>query len=151
VKDEEVQPGEPHAGYTDQRDHILRYALYPHPGGPVEGGVIQAGYQFNYRLRTLAIEQHPGSVPASGSTLQIDDPSVIVESVKQAEDSQATIIRLYESTGGAAKARLRFGFEVAEVVETDLLEAPRQKLDLEQDSVLLTFRPFEIKTVRVSD
>jgi len=150
VKDEDVQPGEPHPGYTDQADHILRYAIYPHPGGPVEGGVIQAGYQFNYPLRTLATEQHPGSQPASGSFFQIDDPSVIVESVKQAEYSQAAILRLYESTGGAAKVRLRFGFKVAQVEETDLLEAPRQELDLNQDSVLLSFRPFEIKTLKVS-
>ena len=112
--------------------------------------MIQAGYQFNYPLRTLATERHPGSQPASGSFFQIDDPSVIVESVKQAEDSQAAILRLYESTGGAAKVRLRFGFKVAQVEETDLLEAPRQELDLNQDSVLLSFRPFEIKTLKVS-
>jgi len=149
VEDEDVQPGEPHAGYTDQADHTFRYALFPHPGGPMEAGVVQAGYQFNYPLRTLSVDQHPGSEPATGFSLQIDDPVVIIESVKQAEDSLAAILRLYESTGGSAKARLRFGFEVAEVVETDLLENPRQKLDLNQDSVLLTFHPFEIKTLRI--
>jgi alpha-mannosidase len=151
VKDEDVMPGEPHAGYTDQSDHEFRYALLPHSGGPVEGGVIQAGYQFNYPLRTQAVEPHPGQMPASGSILQIDNPGVIVEGIKQAEDDQGTILRLYESAGGSAITHLHFGFKVGEVVETDLLEAPRQALKVEQNSVKLTFRPFEIKTVRVSE
>jgi alpha-mannosidase len=149
VKDEDVMPGEPHAGFTDQAEHAFRYALFPHPGGPVEGGVIQAGYQFNYPLRAVPVEQHPGQIPALWSILQIDNPCVIVETVKQAEDSQDIILRLYESTGGSALAHLHMGFKVGEVGETDLLEASRQELAVDQNSVLLKFRPFEIKTVRV--
>ena len=53
VKDEDVQPGEAHDGYTDQTEHSFRYALYPHQGDLVAGGVIQAGYEFNIPLRVV--------------------------------------------------------------------------------------------------
>ena len=53
VRDQDVAPGEPHHGYTDQEEHVFSYALYPHAGDLVAGDVIQAGYEFNVPLRTV--------------------------------------------------------------------------------------------------
>ena len=60
------------------------------------------------------------------------------------------VVRLYEAHGGRAQARLVPGFDVAEIVETDLLERP-----LEEGSVLLdadgrlSLRPFQLATLRL--
>ena len=56
-------PGEPHHAYTDQADHRFTYALYPHAGDPVAGGVMQAGYALNVPLRVVPVEAGAGKAP----------------------------------------------------------------------------------------
>ena len=150
-----VAPGEPHDGFTDQCDHVFIYALYPHAGDAVAGGVIRAGYALNVPLRVVPLEPGAGGAAdragVSQSTfVQIDAPNVIVEAVKQAEDSADIIVRLYESEHRTAKATLWFGFPVAAVQEVNLLERPIQPLTVDDDTVTIEFRPFEIKTLAVT-
>ena len=71
VRDQDVAPGEPHHGYTDQEEHVFSYALYPHAGDLVAGDVIQAGYEFNVPLRTVETVGHPGAAASRGSLLQV--------------------------------------------------------------------------------
>jgi alpha-mannosidase len=163
-------PGEPDFNFTDQAEHSLRYAFYPHAGDVKQGKVVQAGYEFNHPLQIVAIRKPAspsaslppagsilaaGSTPAAGSThaaasfLQVDAPNVIVETVKAAEDGQGWIVRLYECAHASARATLHFGIPVHSASETDLLERELQKLPVEGNSIQLEFKPFEIKTVRV--
>jgi alpha-mannosidase len=144
-----VSPGEPHPGFTDQAEHEFRYAVYPHLGDLVSGGVIQAGYEFNYPLRVLPTAAHPGLRPTLGSLLTVDAPNVIVEAVKKAEDGGELVVRLYEATHAGASAVVQFGFPVAAAAEATLMEEPLRPLAVLGDTVTLDFRPFEIKTLLV--
>src|SRR5690606_14859108 len=97
-------------------------------------------------------------VPAGGAEAA---SSVLVETVKLAEDrSGDLVLRLYESGGARTQVRLELDAALSggEVTAVDLLERPfgegtpafRSALDRDQDAgVLLSFRPFEIKTLRV--
>jgi alpha-mannosidase len=77
-------------------------------------------------------------------------PNVIVEAVKPAEDdSDAFVLRLYECEGTKAQTAVRFGAPVARAVLTNMLEDEKQPLALADDTVELSFRPFEIKTVKL--
>lgn len=145
----EVPAGEPHPGYTDQADHIFNYALLPHPGDLVAGGVIQAAYGFNHPLHILPVDVHPGSRPQEDSFLTVDAPNVIVEAVKQAEDDDSVIVRLYESTHAAVEAQIHFGFPVSSVEETDLMEQPFRPVEVVNDAIHLALKPFEIKTIKI--
>ncbi|HQE91193.1 MAG TPA: glycoside hydrolase family 38 C-terminal domain-containing protein [Anaerolineae bacterium] len=146
----DVAPGEPHHAFTDQADHIFTYALYPHTGDAVAGGVIHAGYALNVPLRVVPLESHAGASATQSTFVQIDAPNVIVEAVKQAEDSSDIIVRLYEAEHRSAHATLWFGFPVQAVQEVNLLERPIQPLVVHDDTVTLDFRPFEIKTLAIS-
>lgn len=145
----DVPPEDPHPGYTDQADHVFSYALYPHAGGVVAGKVVEAGYEFNIPLRQSPIEPRSGNRPTQAALISIDSPNVIVEAVKKAEDSSASVVRLYEAHHTSAQARVCFGFPVQSVQEANLMENPLQPLDVTENSILLTFRPFEIKTLLV--
>jgi alpha-mannosidase len=148
VRDQDVAPGEPHHGYTDQEEHVFSYALYPHMGDLVAGDVIQAGYEFNVPLRTVETVGHPGAAASTESLLQVDARAVIVETVKQAEDGQGWIARLYEATGSAVKCCISFTAPPREVSEVNLLEEPLTTLVLQDCAVELAFQPFEIRTLR---
>ncbi len=150
VNDDDFSPGEVHHGYTDQADHVFRYALYPHQGDHVAGRVAQAGYELNIPLRQVVVPPQTGPLPAEASFLEVDAPNVIVEAIKQAEDGDAVIVRLYEAAHAAARATLRFGRDVTAVEEADLMERPLRDLPCEGNAVELEFAPFEIKTLRVT-
>jgi len=141
-----LKPGEPNHKYGDQCDHEFSYALLPHKGDHVEGGVVRAAYEFNVK---------PGEIKASGdgscqelSTVSVDSPAVVVEAVKASEDGKAVVVRLYEATRASVKTKLSFGFQAASVEETNMLEEAEGKLKLQNGSVELDFKPFEIKTVK---
>ena len=153
---DEVVPGEPHPGYTDQSDHEVTYALYVHAGDPIEGSVVQEGYDLNVPLRITETDAHPGAGPTQTSFLSLDDPNVVVEAVKQAEDDDDIVIRLYEAGGGNVRTTLDLGFAAQAVEEVNLMErsidTPQWAVTMSGDrtQVALTFRPFEIKTLKVT-
>jgi alpha-mannosidase len=150
VRDDEVTPGEPHHGYTDQCDHAFTYALYPHAGSPVTGGVIQAAYELNVPPRRTMTDAHEGSEPREASFIQVDVPNVIVEAVKQAEDDADVIVRLYECAHAQAKATVRFGFHISGAAAVNLMEEEPKAIAVAHDTVEIDLRPFEIKTLRLS-
>jgi alpha-mannosidase len=82
--------------------------------------------------------------------VSVDNPAVVVEAVKLADDrSGAVIVRLYESRGGRARALLSADFPVTSAFEADLLERPVQRTSSPGNAVLLSLRPFQIVTLRL--
>jgi len=142
--------GEPHLGYTDQSDHEFTYAFYPHAGDAVEGGVIEEAYALNVPLSVTPVTPHDGTAPRSMSWLQLDTPNVVIEAVKQAEDGDDVIVRLYEATGASVDAALSLNFPVAAAAEADLMENVLEELAIADGGVCLSFTPFEIKTLRLT-
>ncbi len=70
---------------------------------------------------------------------------MIIEAVKKAEADDDMVIRLYEAEHQDTRTKLRFGFAVAAVAETNLMEEDARPLAVDGDAVALTFRPFAIK------
>lgn len=121
---------------ADRAVHTFRYALYPHDGDLAHSDVIQKSYEFNYPL------WFGGKVD---QLVTVDNPDVIIESVKKAEDSDALILRLYESKGAPQIAGLRFRRPVKEAYLVDLLEEEEQAVDLAR----IPFHGFEIQTLKI--
>ena len=80
---------------ADMGAHQFRYALLPHSDDPLDAGVIQAGYSFNAPLLVYPTQAQPGE----RSFFRLKGGSMILDTVKQAEDSEALILRLYEAHG----------------------------------------------------
>jgi alpha-mannosidase len=149
VRDDQVAPGEPHHGFTDQGDHEFTYSLFPHPGDLQAGGVVRAGYELNVPLRPVVIERAGKTGPRERSWLAVEDPGVVVEAVKKAEDSDDFVVRLYEAHGRGVRTLARFGFPVAAVWEVDLMEEKPRAVRTRDGQAALSFGPFEIKTLKV--
>jgi alpha-mannosidase len=130
---------------TDHGVHRLRHALAP--GAHILDAVIE-GYRTNLPIR--AVTGATGVDPL----VTVDNHAVVVESVKLADDrSGDVVVRIYESTGGRAKARLTTGFALGTAVSTDLLErnwANTVYYEIADGGIDLALRPFEILTLRLS-
>lgn len=143
-------PGHPDP-VADRGTHRFSYALLPHGGDYVVGGVIREAYAFNHPLTALPLKSAPSKLPHSRSFIQISRENVVIETMKRAEDDDAMILRLYEATGASTRARLSFSFKVAAVEIVDLLEENPRRLKLHRGGeVELTFRPFEVLSLRVT-
>ncbi|HEX5403459.1 MAG TPA: glycoside hydrolase family 38 C-terminal domain-containing protein [Pseudonocardiaceae bacterium] len=130
---------------TDHGVHKFRHALV---AGATVLDAVQAGYRINLPPRTRV--GGGGVVPL----VAVDNEAVVVESVKLADDrSGDVVVRLYESLGNRAAARLTTaGFPLAGATSTDLLErrwAETTDYDVSGNAIDLSFRPFEIKTIRL--
>ncbi|MEE1809235.1 alpha-mannosidase [Streptomyces sp. BE133] len=126
---------------TDLGRHRFTYALAP--GGEVTDAVRE-GLALNLPLRAAV-------APVLPPLISTGHPAVTVESVKLAEDrSGDVIVRLYESAGGRADTTLRVGFPVVQARITDLLERPLHEAGTDEHGLVLSLRPFQILTVRLT-
>ena len=74
---------------------------------------------------------------------------MIVETVKQAEDGQGLIVRLYESQRRRGPVVLRTAFPIARAWETNLLEENETELSVTGSQVRVDIKPFQIMTLRL--
>ncbi|HUK58281.1 MAG TPA: glycoside hydrolase family 38 C-terminal domain-containing protein [Stellaceae bacterium] len=133
---------------ADRAAHLFTYALYPHAGDHVAGGVVRAAYELNMPLRVLG-PPHGAGLPPRASWFELSVENIVIETVKEAEDGQGIVLRLYEAAGRATAAELRCGFELAAAALTNLMEEGEEALPLAGNAVRLDFRPYEIHTLRL--
>jgi len=131
---------------ADQGRHQFTYALMPHLGGFREAGVIEASEDLNAPLRTVFSNLGEG---AAASLLEVDTRQVIVEAVKRAEDSNATIVRLYEAWGRPCRARIKTTLPHRRAWLCDLLERERSEVQVSDGEVELDFTPFKVLTLKL--
>ncbi len=128
---------------ADRGAHTFRYALCPHAGDWRAADIPTLAAAFNQPLEVRPTRLRP----VEQSWITVDHPAIRVDTVKQAEDSNDLVVRLYEQHGGHAATCLTTAKPVAQAWQTNLLEEDRQELKIRRQAVPLTFRPFEIKTL----
>jgi alpha-mannosidase len=107
--------------------------------------VTEEAYRFNVPLLT---------VKSTGQNFQqsflaVDNPALVLETVKKTEDSDALILRLYEARGTRGVARLTSSLSVKSAALVNLLEDELAPLIWQGGGVELKFKPFEIITIRL--
>ncbi|HCF45361.1 MAG TPA: hypothetical protein DER20_10200, partial [Lachnospiraceae bacterium] len=80
----------------------------------------------------------------------VEKDNVILESVKLAEDGSGDLIlRLYEAKKAAVNTKVFTALNVAQAWTCDMLEKKEAEVAVEDNTVSLDFRAFEIKTLRL--
>jgi alpha-mannosidase len=131
---------------ADRGGHTFTYALMPHPGDFRQAGVIEAAEDLNAPLRMMQSGLPPGQ---SHSLVEVSTPQVIVAAIKRAEDSDATIVRLYEAWGGSCRALIRTKLPARRAALCDLLERQRTEVAVHEGELELEFTPFKIITLKL--
>jgi alpha-mannosidase len=132
---------------ADRGKHEFTYALYAHDGGFADAETVREAMELNV---PPTVARAAGSAGEKGF-LELSNPDVIVETIKRSEDGKSLVVRLYESLGASAATSLRVAGDHAKAQECNLIEEPRRDLPIRRDGwVSLDFRPFEIKTVRLT-
>jgi alpha-mannosidase len=127
---------------ADMGSHEFAYALFPHAGGWREAGVVAEGLRFNAPLRWTH-----GTPDASFAS--VDDPNLVLDTIKRGERSDALVLRLYEAHGGRGLARVRLAAPFERARLANALEEPTGDVELEDGVLALPYRPHEVLTVLV--
>jgi alpha-mannosidase len=130
---------------ADMGRHRFRYALLPHAGDFRETGVIAAAHAFNSPLLVRATN----AAPAERSFFTVSKPNAVVDAVKKAEDSDATIVRLYEAFGSHCIVRLSSTLPFRTAARCNLLEEDDEPLGWSARGTTLKLRPFQIVTLKL--
>jgi alpha-mannosidase len=123
---------------ADRGRHEFAYALFPHAGTWQEAGVVAQATCFNAPLLWARSASGPLSYFA------VDDPNLVLDTVKRAEDSEALLLRLYEAHGGRGRARLRVALPFTRAVRCNILEEEGEELQAADGVVEIPYRPHQI-------
>jgi alpha-mannosidase len=139
---------------ADKEHHEFTYSIVPHEGGWREADIVGSAYSLNNQMTALVKDSDPGELPKEYAYVSCDQPGVVIEAIKKAEDSNDTILRLYECYNRRTPCVLTFADKISAISECSMLEEP---METEQPVILadgrqVSFRilPYEIKTFKVT-
>lgn len=154
---------------ADMGLHLFTYSLLPFSGAFSVERIVRSAYDLNVPLAVIhgPADRAGSAASQERSFFEIDCPEIIIEAVKPAETDDAQwgargksgrrearvphlVVRLYEASGGARRARLRTSARIVEAWETNMLERDARASGHDEHSVALAFRPFEIKTLKLA-
>ena len=136
---------------ADEGYHTFTCSLFPHMGDFRAAGVIREAYALNQPLLSLPVSEGEGDLPESFSMAECDNPAVVIDGMKRAETGDGLILRLYESFGGKAKARIRVAEGYTRAFLVNLMEENPLPLPIEDGCICLEFGTFEIHTVLLEE
>jgi mannosylglycerate hydrolase len=148
VRQGHAGPGLPTPEAQCPGTHTFHYALVPHRGDWSQA-YLQAD-AFSAPFRALTTGAHVGALPPTQSFCEVSPAALVVSAVKQAEDGEGLIVRLWNIQAEACQATLRFWHPPVAVKRCNLAERVLETLAItEADTVGFSVGGREIVTLRV--
>ncbi|HWM22555.1 MAG TPA: glycoside hydrolase family 38 C-terminal domain-containing protein, partial [Ilumatobacteraceae bacterium] len=130
---------------ADQGRHSVDVALYPHGSGLAD--VVREAERFNTPVRAVrgsAAEIATPIVSLTGAGVEID-------AIKLADDASGDlVVRLHEACGDRRHVTVRADRRILGASRCNLLEEPASGLEVGDGIAVLTLRPFELVTLRLT-
>lgn len=111
---------------------------------------MEMAYNLNVPLLAVLQGENLGQdVELPKSFLSCSRDNCFVEVIKQAEDGNGLIVRMYENKNSQCKAELTVGIPVKQVYSCNLMEENEEELAVDGGRFQCVFKPYEIKTFRL--
>ncbi|HVU11729.1 MAG TPA: glycoside hydrolase family 38 C-terminal domain-containing protein [Phototrophicaceae bacterium] len=135
---------------ADEGEHTFKYSLLPHRRS-WQSQTASAAYELNDPLITAAGSGGSGEPKFADGLVSMGHHRnhTIIETIKQAEDGNGIIVRLYEYKRMRGAIDLKAAFPIREAYITNLLEENQEPLQSNGVRVRLEIKPFQIVTVRL--
>ncbi|HOP11681.1 MAG TPA: glycoside hydrolase family 38 C-terminal domain-containing protein [Oscillospiraceae bacterium] len=101
--------------YQEQGEHEFKYIIKPYAGSFADAGVVRRAWEFNSPAVHVMETYHKGTLPQTLGGVEIDNENVILSSLKQAEEEDGVIVRLYECNGKGGDACVKLPWLGAEI------------------------------------
>ncbi|MFQ3549796.1 MAG: glycoside hydrolase family 38 C-terminal domain-containing protein [Armatimonadota bacterium] len=136
------------------KDHEIKFALTLTDGSFDVVEATKLGEQFNSPLEVVSAGVQSGPLPAEKSFVEVLTPNIFVSTIKKAENSNAVVIRMFESEGKDTQAKIRISDIIpdnAKAVEVDILERPLSKntAKMSKDTLTVSVPAYSQATVMI--
>jgi alpha-mannosidase len=132
---------------ADMGKHEIAYSITTHTNHVRSGKIVQEAYKFNQPLQAVKA-LGAGKVSNEFSLLNISSNTVIAETLKQAEYSDAVVLRTYQSANATENIKIKLNINAKKCFLCDMLENHLEELKLQNNEVELTIKPFEVVTLK---
>lgn len=130
---------------ADRGNHSFTYSFYPHKGDESDGEVSKEAYELNV---PLYVTEGNGNRKDKQSLISVNG-DVVVETVKRAEKDDAMILRLFEPYGQSTNADVQIHRKNSKIAFCDLMENDLKPAEQGENGLHISFKPFEIVTLKV--
>ncbi|MEW5924957.1 MAG: glycoside hydrolase family 38 C-terminal domain-containing protein, partial [Candidatus Zixiibacteriota bacterium] len=132
----------------DNGHHKIKFAIQGHKSDWREGGVAWQAERLNQPLTAYQTTPHDGLLKSNNYSFikSIGDPSVMINSIKLAEDSDEIIVRVRELNGiSHDKVSLSFNRSALSAREVNGQEEEIGPVDIKQGGIEFALSPFQPK------
>ncbi len=133
----------------DLGEHCFTYAYYPHKGTWQTGRTVQEAFELNLPLKATAVTPVDGTLPEKYSFIASDNDDVVIDAVKEAQDGNGIILRVYQSRRVRGERTLTVNLPFNKVYECNLMEENEGEFGFTDNQIKFTIKPFEVKTFRL--
>ena len=102
-----------------------------------------------YFVNQKALAARGGAAAPAQGLASVDAPNVVLETVKQAEDGDGVILRLYECDNALTPVTLTWNRPFHAAHACNCLEEPAGEVETAGRAIRFTMNPYEIKTIRI--
>lgn len=149
VVTEEKQAELPDAGVQCPGVHRFEYAISAHACDGAGAGILGRAAAWATPVRAAMTGRGKGRLPLEAGLLAIEGRNLAVTCVKQAEDGNGLIVRLFNPLDEAQEARLVFGRKVKRARRCRMDEADGKPVKPDGNTLTLNVGPKQIVTLRV--
>ncbi|MFL6052216.1 MAG: glycoside hydrolase family 38 C-terminal domain-containing protein [Actinoallomurus sp.] len=141
-------------------NHTFGYSLVAGAGDWRTAGFVRAGQEYNHAVLARPATPHPGEPAPAAGLVTVEPDNVLLSALKpagnplaaarpgQVDPADGVTVRLYESAGRPATARIGLFTGIAEARRTDLLESGGEGLDVDTTAEV-ALGAADIATVRL--
>lgn len=133
---------------ADIGEHDFTYSIYPHAGRWQEAETIEMAYNLNVPPVVVLQGRNKGG-KAGKEFIKCEAENCFIEVIKQAEDKNGRIIRMYENRNRYTKTEMSLPETVSRMYECNLLEDNEREIPISGCLAEIILKPYEIKTYRI--
>lgn len=132
-------------------EHEFNYQIFPHQADWDKGNVMKVADAFNVPIDIAQAGPYKGDLPKSQSFMELKGDGLMLSSIKKAEDSDETIVRIYNPT----KRKIEGGLSLfkkpsaIEIVNLNEEKTDKKEWELDENEILFSTEPKKIVTLKI--
>lgn len=133
---------------ADKGISAFRYGIYIHENRWDDGDTVKEAFKENIPLKAVFADEGNSSV-REHSFITVSDDRIMIDAVKQAQDGDGIIIRVYETNAHSGEITLTLNGLDFSATECDLMENDIGCIAVSDSSFTFAINPFEVKSFRI--
>ncbi len=132
---------------SDHGINTFTYSFYPHKG-TWENTTVEEAFDLNLPLEAY-LSKSTGDMQTEKSFVSFSKNNIVLDALKKSQSGDAYILRIYEAKKERGEVKANIGFDIAKVIETNLMEEEEREIKVKDNSFKFNLKPGEVKTFKI--